>query len=113
MIKSYKISLIQTFFIAVNLLYSIRRLQNQNLKIGPKISNTIEHPCLYFLFYFSVKRNQQQLSAQNQLSQPANMISFVHKRAEYVIQNFKKFVVVEFEFENVQNITKAAKSGDF
>ena len=66
-----------------------------------------------FFFYFSLKRNQQQLSAQNQLSHPANMISFVHKRAEYVIQNFKKFVVVEFEFENVQNITKAAKSGNF
>ena len=41
------------------------------------------------------------------------MISFVHKRAEYVIQNFKKSVAAEFEFENVQNITKAAKSGDF
>ena len=35
------------------------------------------------------------------------------RKSDGLQQNFKKFVVVEFEFENVQNITKAAKSGDF
>ena len=53
-IKFYKISLIQTFFKAVNLLSDIRRPQNQNSKIGPKIITSIL-PCFISIFW---KRKQ-------------------------------------------------------
>ena len=65
-----------------------------------------------FSFFISTK----QLSTCRKtdlLIQPANMISSVHKRAEYVIEIYKEFVARYLVIENVENITNPAKSGDF
>ena len=56
-IKSYKISLIRTLFIAVNLLSDIRWLQNQNSKIGPKYSYTSQLPCFYLFLEKKINNN--------------------------------------------------------
>ena len=65
-----------------------------------------------FSFFISTK----QLSTSRKtdlLIQPANMISSVHKRAEYVIEIYKEFVARYLVIENVENITNPAKSSDF
>ena len=65
-----------------------------------------------FSFFISTK----QLSTSRKtdlLIQPANVISSVHKRAEYVIEINKEFFARYLVIENVENIANPAKSGDF
>ena len=79
MVKSYKISLLQTFFITVTFFSDIRQLQNQNSKISLKLIETSCLPCLLF------NKNNKQLSTSRktdllEFADPANQCDqFVFK----------------------------------
>ena len=98
-----KISLIQTFYITVILFSGIRLLQNQNSKIGPKLSKTRTLPC--FLSILFKNKSTTVNFKKNWSSQPTWSVFSQVCCSNSRPQGYQLFVN-----ENVQNITKPAKS---